>query len=237
MKYSYRPLIGLIEASLAPVAEHEFHSFLPPGVWLSTCRIPFFELSQSGLNELVKNITDTSQMLSSAPIDLIVVLSMTGTCLRGTEVKNALQQRTGVPTITAAQCVIDVLEKKNWKRLRIASNFNPELTFVERVFFNSHNIDVDILNMREKIIVTGSEVVDVSVLDKAHLLATLDDTDFQNVDALLFDAPFFDVLDIWKDIEAKVSVPVLSVNQIVLYKALKTLGQPTDHLMISKYLD
>lgn len=237
MEYLYRPLIGLIEPTVTPVAEHEFHSFLPPGVWLATCRVPFFELSQSGLSDLTKNIMDMTQMISDIPVDLIAVNSMTGTCLRGNELKNALQQRTGIPTITAAQTAVEILEKKSWKRIRIASSFNPELSFVERMFFNGHNIDVDILNVREQIPTTIREVVDIGMLNKDRLLKTLESADYQKVDALLFDAPFFDLTDIWEEIEEIARIPVLSQNQIVLYKALKMLGQPTDHLLVSKYLD
>lgn len=180
---------------------------------------------------------DITQMISDIPMDLIAVNSMTGTCLRGNELKNALQQRTGIPTITAAQAVIKAVQKKGWKRLRIASSFNPELTFVERVFFTGYNIDVDILNVRQQIETTTREVVDIGMLNKNRILEILADTDFQNVDALLFDAPFFNLADIWREIEEVVKIPVLSQNQIVLYEALKTLGQPTDHLLISKFLD
>lgn len=237
MEYLYRPLIGLIEATTTPVAEHEFHAFLPPGVWLSTCRVPFFELSQSGLGEMTKNITDMSHMLIAVPLDVIAVLSMTGTCLRGDELRNILQQRTGVPTVTAAQAVVDVVRRKHWRRLRIISNYNPELAFVERVFFNSYDIDVEVSHVREQRLVTGREVVDISFTDTDKLLKALEDIDGDHVDAFFFDAPFFNVTSIWPEIEQKARKPVFSLNQVVLHTVLKLLGQPTEHLLVSKYLN
>lgn len=237
MDYPYRPLIGLIEATATPVAEREFHEFLPPGVWLATCRVPFMELSQSGLSDMMKNITQLTEMISSVPMDLLAVLSMTGTCLRGQELRNTLQQRLGVPTVTAAQAVLDTLKKRLWKRLLIVSNYNPELTFVERVFFNSHDVDVEVISTREQRRITGQEVVDVGMLDREGLLDTLERRDCSEVDALLFDAPFFNINDIYSQIEERVDRPVLTLNQVVLHMGLKMLGQPTDHLLVSKYLD
>ena len=237
MEYLYRPLISLIEATTTPVAEHEFHAFLPPGVWLSTCRVPFFELSQSGLGEMMKNITEMSRMVSTVPLDLIVVLSMTGTCLRGPELRNILQQRTGVSTITAAQAVVEITQRMGWKRLQIISNYNPELAFVERVFFNSHGIDVEVFSAREQRLATGREVVDISLIDMDKLFSTLEHMDKDRADAYFFDAPFFNVTGIWKEIESRVQKPIFTLNQVVLYTALKTLGQPTNHLLIPKYLD
>lgn len=237
MDYLYRPLIGLIEATITPVAEHEFHTFLPAGVWVSTCRVPFFDLSQSGLQEMTKNVTDMSNLLIAVPLDIIVVLSMTGTCLRGDELRNILQQRTGIPTVTAAQAVVDVVRRKHWNRLQVISNYNPELAFVERVFFNSYGINVEVSSVREQRLVTGREVVDISYTDIDKLLKVLEDIDEDQVDAFFFDAPFFNVTNIWPEIEKRAKKPVFSLNQAVLYTALKMLGQPTDHLLISKYLD
>lgn len=237
MDYPYRPLIGLIEATTTPVAEREFHDFLPPGVWLSTCRVPFIELSQSGLSDMMKNIIQLTDLISVTPMDLLVVLSMTGTCLRGQEMRNTLQQRLGVPTITAAQTVLDVLKKRLWKRLLIVSNFNPELTFVERVFFNSHDVDVEVLSTREERTITGQEVIDTGMLDNKKLLDKLEQRDFSKVDALFFDAPFFNINDIYSQIEERANRPVLTMNQVILDVGLKMLGQPTDHLLVSKYLD
>ena len=124
-----------------------------------------------------------------------------------------------------------------WKRLQIISNYNPELAFVERVFFNSHGIDVEVFSAREQRLATGREVVDISLIDMDKLFSTLEHMDKDRADAYFFDAPFFNVTGIWKEIESRVQKPIFTLNQVVLYTALKTLGQPTNHLLISKYLD
>ncbi len=233
----FRPLIGLIEPTTTPVAEHEFHKFLPPKVWLATWRVPFFQLTQSALDDMVTNIANSTQIISGVPMDLLIVNSMTGTCLRGPELRNILQQKTGLPTVTAAQAVLQVLKKRHWNSMSILSNFNPELIFVERVFFNSRSVKVNVISCRKQQTVIGYDVADAGILDKNTIFQVLREGDFSKTDILFFDAPFFDLTDDWQEIEQIVQKPILSVNQVTLYVALKTLGLPTGHLPVSKYLD
>ena len=55
---------------------------------------------------------------------------------------------------------------------------------------------------------------------------------------MIFDHPMLDLNSgIEKELEKVIPVPFFSVTQMLLYSALKRVGESTDHLFISKFLN
>lgn len=53
--------------------------------------------------------------------------------------------------------------------------------------------------------------------------------------AVLFDSPTYKLWEISEELQAIIKVPVLSVNQVMIYSSLKRLGLSVDKVLITKY--
>lgn len=237
MKLMHKPLICLVEVGPGVATEKEFHTFVPKDAFVVTTRAPYFEITQRGLEQMVKNIPVAldSVLVVGSPCKIIVICSMTGTCIKGAEITNSVQQQRGIPVLTAAYETARILNQKKWHNVAFVSPFNEELNFIEKVFFSNRNINISkIIRIFDP---EPDQAAMVAYINPEYVLKKVKEADFGNVDAVVFDSPTFHLIDIWSEIKQVIPMPILSVNQILLYATLKNIGLPTSDLLISEYLD
>ncbi len=235
IKQEVKAVIGMVVMGASGSVEQEFHKSVPDQVQIVTSRVPLGEVTYDGLREMTNRLPETVGILMGARPDMIVITNMTGSCIRGNEMVNTLQQITGVPILLPPFEFVKALKLIGAERIAIASTFSRELNLVERLFFENRGIQVtDILNLREKF---DKDPYTIGEIDYEAILESMRGRDYSGVAALIFDHPIMNLnTGVEKELEKILPVPFFSINQVLVYSALERIGESTDHLYISKFL-
>lgn len=215
--------------------ETQIHRKLPEGVEMATTRVPFHNVSYKGLLEMVDKIPEAARILAEARPNVIAVTSFTGSCIRGREMVNVIQQATGIPAIVPAPEFVRVLRLIGASHIAIVTCFETELRMLERVFF--HNNGIEVVRFVSTAALRETDPFQVSQIDYDLVLKQLRGVDFSGVEAVVVDLPtFFISPELQRELERFIKVPVLNMVQVLLWSTLGWLGEPTDGLYISKFL-
>ena len=236
IKEEIKAVIGMIVMGASASVEREFHKSVPDRIPIVTTRVPLGEVTYDGLLEMTNRLPDAARILMDARPDMIVITNMTGSCIRGNEMVNTLQQTTGVPILVPPFEFVKALKLIGAKRIAIASTFARELNLAESMFFENHGIQViRIIGIREHI---DKDPYAIGYIDYEAIVETMKQYDYSDVDAVIFDHPIMNLnTGVEQELEAVLPVPFFSINQVLLYSALQRVGEPTDHLYISKFLE
>lgn len=234
MSLTWKPTIGLIEMGARSTAEAEFHRNISDMLSVVTTRVPLHQVSYNGLLEMMEHLPAAAEILTGAQPNVIAVVSMTGSCIKGTEIVNTLQQQTGIRVVVPAQEIVRLIHRLKCRNMALISPFGNELTLLEKVYFSTQGI-----HTKTVVPAAGArdiEMASISVIDHDLMLEQVRKADFSGVDAVLFDSPTYELEPIFSEIERYIGVPILSTNQVLLYSCLSQLGAPTEHLYISKFI-
>ena len=224
-----------VENSLSTVIEQEFRIGLPDNVRLVMERAPMDEVSYRGLMQFLDAVPEAASRLACQDPDIIVVPSMTGSCIKGYEIINILEQHSGLPVVVPAIELKNSLRELGLHNIAIVSALGVELGLLEQLFFHNHGIEViktvNIFDNSSR----SRELIDT--LDNSLILEGVRNADFSGVEAVVFDSPTYSLRPIIDELEKYIKVPMLSVNQVLIRGVLKRLGLPEDHLPVSKYFE
>lgn len=240
MVFGQSPTIATIEPGPSPVSEREFHYYTRGRASVLTTRLPFDSMTNTGLSEMIEKLPLAVECIVGARPGVIAINSFTGSCLKGQEMVNTVQQLTGTPAIVPAEEMVKCLARLGVSRIMLVSPFEAEFNMLERIYFNARNIEVaGVISIRSGLerfrpddpyIITA--ITPGAILDQIRQTG-----DIGAVDALVLDSPTFELANLIDELEAYVDVPILSTNQTLLYSAFSYLGLPTDDLVVSRYLD
>ena len=230
-----KAVVGMVVMGASASVEQEFHKSVPDQVQIVTARVPLGEVSYEGLREMTDRLPEVVGILMGARPDMIAITNMTGSCIRGNEMVNTLQQITGVPVLLPPFEFVQALKLIGAKQIAIASTFARELNLVERLFFENRDIQVtDIINLRERY---DKDPYTIGEIDYEAIVETMMGRDYSGVDAVIFDHPIMNLnTGVEKELEKILPVPFFSINQVLVYSVLERIGESTDHLYISKFL-
>lgn len=234
-KQEVKAVIGMVVMGASASVEREFHKSVPDRVQIVTTRVPIGEVSYNGLREMTDRLPEAVGILMDARPDMIVITNMTGSCIRGNEMVNTLQQITGVPVLLPPFEFVKAMKLIGAGRIAVASTFSRELNLVESLFFENRGIQVtDVISLRE---VFDKDPYTIGEIDYEAIVESMRGRDYSGVDAVIFDHPIMNLnTGVERELEKILPVPFFSINQILLYSALERIGEPTDHLYISKFL-
>ena len=229
------PVIGCIMMGGSAGLETELHRRLPPGVQMATTRVPFHQASYQGLLEMIGHLPDAARILAEARPNVIAVTSFTGSCIRGHEIVNVIEQCTGVPTVVPALEYAALLRELGAARVALATAFRSELRILEQLFFQEQGIQVEPVIQLDS--PPEADPFSFGRVDYDALTALLRQTDLGGADALLVDLPAFtmnpqvqDALSRWP------GLPVLSMIEALLWAACRHIGVPRDQLSLPRLL-
>lgn len=230
-----KAVIGMVVMGASASVEREFHRNVPDEVQIVTARVPIGEVSYDGLREMTDRLPEVVKILMDARPDMIAITNMTGSCIRGNEMVNTLQQITGVPVLLPPFEFVKALKLIGAGRIAIASTFARELNLVESLFFENRGIQVsDIINLRESY---DKDPYTIGEINYQAIVESMKGKDYSGVDAVIFDHPIMNLNNgVEKELEKILPIPFFSINQVLVYSALERIGESTDHLFISKFL-
>lgn len=227
-----KPIIGLITGT-SFVPEKEFHEQLAGIANIATTRVSLFQISYSHLEKMIAQLPAAVEILAASSPDVIVWNSMTGSCLHSYETVNMLEQKTGVPVLIPSLEFVHCLQELNAQRIALVSPHGVELNLLEKIFFDRYQISV------EKVVsLLENSAGDVHLIDRVtteDVLSHVAQSDFSDVDAVVFDNPACSMASIAEELERLISKPILPHNQVLMRAALRRLGLPSDIIFIDKY--
>ena len=133
IEYAPRGLIGVLTPQANTTVEPELTILLPPGVAAINARLlskkPTIE---ERLVEFFEGLDETIAQFANAPIDAVAVACTGSSYLVGPERERqalrCLEQRLGVPVLTAAIAVVDALRSIDARKIGLVSPYPAELT-------------------------------------------------------------------------------------------------------------
>ena len=118
----------------------EYQKFFPSSVEIIMTYAALERVSYEGLMGFLNELPDALNDFINKDPDIIIVPSMTGSAIKGYEIVNKLEQRSGravlVPSLEIKKC----LKTAGISRIAIVSAFGVELGLLEQLFFRNHNI-------------------------------------------------------------------------------------------------
>lgn len=232
----FRAVIGAIVMGTSALVERELHRCLPRDVLLATSRVPLREVSPQGILDMVRRLPEAGQILMEAGPDVMMVTSITDSCIHGSEIRNVVQQATGIPVMLPSGALVNCLRQMGSRQIALVSAFSAELAMVERMFFERHGFHV-------KVILTNAlrsrmNPFSMYYLDYDKMTRAVQSTFRGGADVVLFDHPAIYFNDgVGRALEQLVQAPVLCGNEAVLYQCLSAVGADTEVLYISRYLN
>ncbi|MDR1045457.1 MAG: hypothetical protein LBP33_10125 [Candidatus Adiutrix sp.] len=240
MVFGQSRTIAMVEPGPSPISEREFHRYSLDRASILTTRIPFDRMTNVGLREMIDKLPFAVGCIVGARPGVIAINSFTGSCLKGREIVNTVQQLTGAPAIVPADEMVKHLIRLRVSRIALVSPFSAEFNMLERIYFDSRNIEVaGVISIHSGLerfrpddpyIITG-------ITPESILRQIREAKNIGGVGAVVLDSPTFVLGDLIDELELFIKVPIMSTNQILLYSAFNCLGIPTENLVVSRYLD
>lgn len=229
------PVIGLITGDTrgSVSAEREFHQQLDGVADVATTRVPILQVSYSTLDKMMGGLPAAAQILAGCDASVIVWTSMSGSCLRGQEMVNLLEQTAGIPVLVPSIEFVNCLRELDARRIALVSPHGVELSLLEKIFFDKNGIDVvKVVQLLENF---DGDVRSVDRITPDEILSCVRRADFRDVDAVVFDNPACALLPIIEALDLHIQRPILPHNQVLMRAALRRLGLPAESIFISPY--
>lgn len=228
-------VVGIISVtgSSCTGLEQEYQKGFPENVQVVMSYAPLEKVSYDELMRFMDALPQAAEEFGECAPDLLIVPSMTGSCIRGHEIVNMLEQYCGIPVIVPSLELVKVLKELNKDLISIVSAFGVELGLLEQLFFRNHGIKVDsIVSVYDN---PDGDRLRIENIDSRTVLGAVEEADFQSAQAVVFDSPTYQLDSIREEIKAHIKRPVLSVNQVLIYSALKRLGLSVEDNPIAEY--
>lgn len=228
-------VVGVVNVagSLSTVIEDEFAIGMPEDVEVVMAYAPLEKVSYAGLMGFLDALPGAVDQFMDRHPDVIVVPSMTGSAIKGHEIKNMLEQHSGVPVIVPSLEMVKYIKELGKKNVTIVSAFGVELGLLEQLFFKNHGIDVkNIVSVFDN--VDGNREL-LDTIDSQIILDKIKETDFSDAEVVIFDSPTYRLRPIIDEVRKHITQPLLTVNQVVILSTLKMLGLPIDAVPTTEF--
>ena len=228
-------VVGVINVrnTKSSVMEEEFDVGFPDNVEIVMAYAPLELVSYDGLMGFLDALPGALDQFIDKDPDIIIVPSLTGSAIKGYEIVNILEQRSGRPVIVPALETKKCFKTLGIRQIAIVSAFGVELGLLEQLFFRNHDIEVtNLINIFDE---PSEDRLRIDQVDSALILEKARKEDFRGAQAVFFDSPTYKLRPIIEELKSLIKLPLFSVNQIIIYSALKRLGLPADHLPIAEY--
>jgi maleate isomerase len=147
MSYGHNGIIGTLTPQANTTVEPEFWCLLPSGWSMLNARLT------STLDTIEKRLVDytdkfdaTASHFGNAPLSAIAIACTGASYLIGSERESAItasmQQRLGIPCITAAQATVSALRQMQVERLALLTPYPESLNKTSIDFWQSHGFNV-----------------------------------------------------------------------------------------------
>jgi maleate isomerase len=226
----YRAKWGVITPSPNTVVEHDLNVLRPPGMTFHVGRMyiehPEMD-SDSSFERLLTQISESSQIalrdvLTCEPDYIILGVSaeaFNGGVEGNEDLTKRLETSSGLQVTTPPTACLQALRKLNARRISILSPYQPFGDKQVQRFFTEAGFDI--VNYRGLKCPSAVAIGNVSRRELAQIAL---DLDADNVDAILQVGANLPMLRVAPLVEVLLGKPVLSINSVALWYALRRNG-------------
>jgi maleate cis-trans isomerase len=218
--------VGLIIPSVNATIEPEFAWIAPPGLSFHAARIPLRETTPAGLREMNEGVEAAARLLASVSPDVVAYACTSGSFLEGRERLraqiDAIGAIAGCPVVATSAALIDALQALGIQRLALATPYLDSINRVEQRFLEDHAFDV--VSTRA-LGLSGAAIREVRP-ERVFELAC--DADCDLADGVFVSCTDLRALEVVEALEARLSKPVLTSNQVTMWALLRALGSQPD---------
>lgn len=221
--YGRRGRIGLVVPANNSVIEPEFWSALPEGAAAYAARVMARgDLTPEAVRAMEAQVDGAVAAIAATGVDVIAYCDMVTTFIMppdwNEQAVERISARTGAFALSAWTALRDALRRTGARRIALGTPYPRAIHALAPPFFRARGIEVvseatlDIAAMRE-----------VPTVDRARLESFARGIPRRGCDALVLlatDLPTFGCLE---DLETALGLPVLSSNQVLLWRALAEL--------------
>lgn len=224
----WRARFGVIIPSVNGTTEAEFYRCLPEGVTANFTRMEFKETTPAYFEGMIKDVPAGARMLSHAKVDAIMFGCTSGSLYGGLgydrKIIDRIKAEVDVPASTTSTAVIEAFNLLGVRKVAVATPYESWVDDLEKSFFERSGVEV--MNIRG----LGMIGADVWELHPHILYRFAKAQDRREADALFLSCMGLRTLEILSALERDLGKPVLSSNQVTLWKLFNLCGIPCSEI-------
>ena len=219
------PRVGLIALATDFMIERDFINIIKDKeIDFFVNRIECYNpLTKKNLIKMSEKVTEvTNNILPNENIDCIVYGCTSGTIAAGYDCieKKVKAAKPNAKLTTPSSAAIKALRKLNVKRLSIFTPYSKSLNDEVVEYFSREGFEITSNNYLDI-----AADYDIGKVDQEFLYNVLSKIDMSDADALFISCTALPVLNIIDNLEKKLSKPVLSSNQTLIWDSLECIGK------------
>jgi len=219
------PRVGLIALATDFMIERDFMNIIKDKeIDFFVNRIECYNpLTKKNLIKMSDKVTEvTNNILPNENIDCIVYGCTSGTIAAGYDSieKKVKAAKPNAKLTTPSSAAIKALRKFNVKRLSIFTPYSKSLNDEVVEYFSREGFEITSNNYLDI-----AADYDIGKVDQEFLYNVLSKIDMSDADALFISCTALPVLNIIDNLEKKLSKPVLSSNQTLIWDSLESIGK------------
>jgi maleate isomerase len=219
--YGWRARLGIITPSANIVTEPEFELMSPEGVTCHYQKFHFKGGDVQDLKNLEKVVPEAAELISHARPEAIAMCCTGGSFAGGVGydkmlIKKMRERNGGIPTTTTSTAMIEALNILGVRSISMAVPYLEEVAMVEKRFIEDHGIKVR--NIKWLGVPDALDDAAISMDTQYHLAKEVDKKDS---DAILLSCVAVHTVEIIEALEYDIQKPVISSNQVTMWKLLR----------------
>jgi len=217
--------LGLMLPSNNVVVEPEYYSLGIPGVTFHSDKLRLTSDSLSGLSKMLGLVSESAKIFSSFAPEAVAYCCLSSSLMGGKGWDKSIGERitklTGVETIVAATAILEGLRELGMKQIATFSGYGPATNSKMNEFLEANGFRV--LSSRG----LDLGLKEVGMMRAKDVRKEILGSRLGWGDGLLIGSTDLEVMAAIEELEAELEVPVVSVNQAVLWSLLGAVGMST----------
>lgn len=220
----WRAKFGVILPSVNITTESEFYRCLPEGVTAHFTRMEFKESTPEYYERMIEDIPAGARMLTHSGVDAILFACTSGSLYGGMgydqKIISMIKKQSDVPASTTSTAVIEAFKTLGIKNVAVATPYEDWVNGLEKNFFEANGVEV--LNIQG----LGLRSLDVCEVHPEMVYRFAKTQDRKEAGALFMSCMGLRTLEVLPRLERDLGKPVLSSNQVTLWKLFRMCGIP-----------
>lgn len=233
--------IGILIPSTNTSVEADFQRLLSDAVTVHSERlyIPDGTMTEASLDLMNRDLQDKAALLATAKIDVIAYACTSGSFYRGAnwdeQVKNTIEQRTGIPCVTTSAAVSKAFQSLNVRSISVMTPY-PDWTNQKLAeYYAAQGMDIKGVHGDTRAAANGHRAINDQ--DPAEIAQFALEHFDGNAQALFCSCTAWRSLECVQTLEAALNVPVVTSNQATIWASLHAIDSleqatPTGRLFL-----
>ena len=221
--YGQNGRIGLLVPSVNTVVEPEFNRMIPDGINVYAARMRNTRSDVEDSKAMLQHVERAADELGSAHADVIAFACTASSFVTGVEgeieLRDRIERAGEAKAVTTSGSVAGALGTLGVRRVAVATPYPDELNVLEKQFLEDEGIEV--------LTIAGMDIVDAFSIGKVTPQETYDFARRvwqADADGMFISCTNLRTIDVLAQLEAELSVPVISSNLATCWGCLRALG-------------